>query len=190
MSNIQAHSVLMVFDWENLSHILYVLGAHKREEAEFQNMALLHFRQFNINEYARIPFDRKSVKDIKTLIKNGKGYQDYAKYCIQLKNTGSDDAPKFDLTLQERAIATPANDIAFYPLTLFISLMEFYTWSAISEIEFSLGKRINVNGCMDDVVIFRFLAQDRGMQFYDYSSEDPRITAALVQEFTQNLMPK
>lgn len=186
MSNVQSRSVLMVFNWEELSDILYILGAHKREEAEFQNMALLHFRKFKIEEYASVPFHKVSVKDIKALIKDSTGYKDYAKYCIQLKNIGSEELPNFELTLEERANANTAPNIAFYPLTLFISIMEFYNWAIGAQIEFSLGKRINVAGCMDDVVIFRFLAQDRGMQFYDYSSEDPRITATFLQKFTES----
>jgi hypothetical protein len=195
MNTTLAHTTFSFFDPENLSDILYTLGIHKKDEEEFRYMALLYFNTIDINQYVNIPFTPIHVSSILKELKdpaNPDQYKDFLNFCIQLTDLNPNGDPVLILRAVERIGANKLPNIAYYPLALFISIVEYYkTTNAGDDIdgymEFTRGARINVNGGIDDVILFRFKSKTKGMEYYDYSSEDPTVIILLIQKLLEIL---
>lgn len=187
----------IIFNPNNPSDILYTLGMHKKGEENFEYMALLHFYKLGITEYKKVPFDPTGISTIydELLDPERPGeYKGFDKYCIKVTNINpNDDRPQFSFKAIERPATSPtaSAQTAYFPLALFISIMEFYKDEEPGDdidgyIEFTKGVRVNVNGELDDVILFRFKSKTKGMQFYDYSSEDPRAVKVAIQNLVES----
>lgn len=197
MSTVHALAKPILFDPRKPSDIIYVLGKHRKNEEEFQYMALLHPDNHNEDNYNKVKFS-EIIFDTEIVSKitdpgSLTGYKNQIIYCVQLQNISAQGDPaKFVFTVEERGTAVSGNGIVFYPLELFIAITEFYQSGRLggkienNKVEFSSGSRINIAGGIDEVILFRFKSETKGMQFYDYSSEDPTLVMLTFEELFSN----